>query len=240
MLETFSSIVPLFLQYGYWFMIGGSFIEGFNMMILAGFLSSTGYFNLWFSLIAVAAGHTLSGYAWYAVGYWSGAPAMEKWGHRIRLTEEKQRRMKEYFARYSGRTILITKFTFALTIATMIFAGSMRMDFRRFSLWNITGSFGWSIITIAIGYLFGESYKVAREYITNIGIGIAFVVGAGVVLFFIRQAVKTAFVRNKVDRFWVKIDELRAVLAVGGKTERLEDIFPREPGLFREKESDKE
>lgn len=240
MLETFGAIVPLFLEYGYWFMIAGAFIEGFNMMILAGFLSSIGHFNLWLSLIAVATGHTLSGYAWYAVGYWSGAPAMEKWGHRIRLTEDKQQRMKEYFARYSGSTILITKFTFALTIATMIFAGSMRMNFRRFSLWNILGSFGWGIITVAIGYLFGESYKVAREYITNIGIGIAFVVGAGVVLFFIRQAVKTKFVRDRVDLFWVKIQELRGVLRAEGEHKKAEELFPQEPGLFGRGKSDKE
>jgi len=131
-------------------------------------------------------------------------------------SQEKSRRIIEkvekYFNRHSGKAIFITKFTFSLTIATLIMAGSLKYNLKKFSWYNFLGSIGWVAVTLFIGYFFGQSYKFFLVYLRNLTYFIVFLGGAVALiyllkLFFKSTFVRTLFISEKIKEFSEKIKD---------------------------------
>ncbi len=162
-------------------------------------------------------GETLNGYAWYYVGYFAGAKPIDKWGRTKPRSRKVIERVQWYFERYSGRAIVFTKLTWSLTIATLIMAGSLKYNLRKFSLYNFLGSTGWIFLTFFVGYFFGQSYKFFLVYLKNVTYLIAFLGGAVALVYILKWVFREAFlksliaaskirnisdkIRNKIDKF---------------------------------------
>ncbi len=187
---------PELVEHKYLFLFLGAAIEGMNSMILAGFLVSIGSIALLPMFLLCVLGETINGYAWYIVGYFAGAKPIDKWGRgkpKSRMIIEK---VEEYFSKYSGRAILLTKLTWSLTIATLIMAGSFKYNLRKFSWYNFLGSAGWAALTFFTGYFFGQSYKLLLIYLTNVFYVLAFLGGAVTIVYFIKISFRSAFIRS--------------------------------------------
>jgi len=168
-------------------------------MILGGFLVSTGFVAFLPMLLLFMLGETINGYAWYAVGYFAGSKPIDKWGRSKPKSEKIINTVQHYFEKHSGKAILITKFTFSLTIATMIMAGSLKYDLRKFSFYNFIGSLGWACITFFSGYFFGQSYKLLFRYLTDIVYIFVFLGGAVALIYILQWMLKSAFVRAVLE-----------------------------------------
>src|SRR3989338_9357614 len=153
-------------------------------MVLGGFLVSVGTVKLLpiFSIFTI--GYILNGYLWYTIGYFAGAKPIDKWARKDKKGRQIVEKVEEYFHKYSGRAIIFTKFTFSLTIATLIMAGSLKYNLKKFSLYNFIGSVGWVSLTLFIGYFFGQSYKFFFSYIKGFTYILLFL-GAAIALVYI-------------------------------------------------------
>ena len=196
LLQFLESHFPLLIAHKYLFLFLGGMIEGLNSMVLGGFLVSVNSIKPLPAFLLFILGYTINGYAWYAVGYFAGAKPIDKWGRK----DEKSRRIIEkvehYFSKYSGRAIIITKFTFSLTVATLITAGSLKYNLKKFSIYNFIGSIGWVCVTMFIGYFFGESYKLFIVYLKHFTYGLVFLGGAIVIVYLIKLTFGTAFIKS--------------------------------------------
>lgn len=188
--------LPALVDYKYLFLFLGAAIEGMNTIVVAGFLVSVGAVKLWPTFALAVFGHTLNGYAWYAVGYYAGHKALDRWVRK----DEKGRKILEvverYLHRYSGRAIMITKFTFSLEIATLIMTGSIKYNLKKFSLYNFLGSLGWVIITMSVGIFFGESYQLLLVYLRNFTYFMLFLAGAIALVYFIKIILRSTFITS--------------------------------------------
>lgn len=206
LINFLQSYAPWLIEHRYFFLFLGSLLEGMNTMVFGGFLASVGVVKILPLFLIMTLGHTLNGYIWYFVGFFGGAKALDKWGHRRKLSHEIIKKVTDYFNRYSGRAIMITKFTFSFQIATLILAGSLKHNLKNFSKYNFYGSFGWSVITIFIGYIFGQSYNLFRIFIKNLTYFTAFLAGAIILIILIKLAMRSAFIKSL--RFEDKLREL--------------------------------
>lgn len=204
--------VPIIFAHKYLFLFLGAMIEGLNVMVLGGFLVSTGSISFLpvFSLFIL--GYTINGYIWYAVGYFAGAKPIDKWGRTKPESERIISTVQKYFERYSGKAIVLTKFTFSLTIATLIMAGSLKYNLKKFSWYNFIGSLGWVCVTLFVGYFFGQSYKFLFVYLKNFTYFIVFLGGAIVLIYTLKWVFMSAFVkallmRERVEYFSEKIKD---------------------------------
>ncbi len=186
---------PVFAQYKYLFLLVAATIEGFNSIILAGFLASIGTVLIIPAIIVCLVGDFLNGWAWYLVGYLGGAKPIDKWGRKDPKSRKIIETVENYFHRYSGRAIIFTKLTWSLTIATMIMAGSFKYNFKKFSFYNFIGGVGWVALTFAIGYLFGKGYK-AVNLVNNIAYIVLFMIGAVVLVFGLKVLFKSKFIQS--------------------------------------------
>lgn len=165
-------------------------------MVLGGFLVSVDSIRLLPTFLLFILAYTINGYIWYAVGYFAGAKPIDKWGRKDEKSRKIIEKVEKYFTKYSGRAIIVTKFTFSLTIATLIMAGSLKYNLKKFTLYNFIGSVGWVAVTLFVGYFFGESYKFFFVYLKNFTYGIVFLAGAITIVYIIKLTFGSAFVKS--------------------------------------------
>lgn len=201
-MPLFASIVdsiqnnfPALVQYKYLFLLIATSIEGFNTIILAGFLASLGSVAIIPAIIVCVIGDFLNGWMWYIVGYFGGAKPIDKWGRKDPKSRKIIETVERYFHRYSGRAIIFTKLTWSLTIATMIMAGSFKYSFRKFSYYNFIGGTGWVAITFVVGYVFGKGYR-AVSIVNNFGYILLFFVGAILLVYTLKVIFKSKFIQS--------------------------------------------
>lgn len=186
---------PILLTHRYLFVLLGATLEGINTPIISGFLASIGQLNFWGTYALLVLGHTLSGYMWYSVGYFAGGKSIDKWLRRNHNGKKVIEKVEQYFHRYSGRAIVLTKLTFSLTIATLITAGSLKYNLKRFSLYSFIGSALWISFTYFVGYFFGQSYQLFIGYIKNFVFFVLFLAIAIIVVYVLKSAFSTAFIK---------------------------------------------
>lgn len=187
--------LPILFSHTYWFLFFGAAIEGLTTLVVGGFLVSTHSVDFIPAFIAFALGHTLSGYIWYTVGYFAGSKPLDRWGRSREQSRKVIESVEHYFHRYSGRAIFVTKFTLSLTIATMIMAGSLKYDLKRFSLYNFLGSTAWAFFAMSIGYFFGQSYKLLFDYARGFLYFVLFLIVAIFVVYRLKKTFTAMFVR---------------------------------------------
>jgi len=195
-IHLFESSFPTLVEYKYLFLFLGSIFEGLNSMVLGGFLVSVGTVKLVPIFLIFTIGYVFNGYLWYTVGYFAGAKPIDKWARNDKKGRKVVEKVEEYFHKYSGRAIIFTKFTFSLTIATLIMAGSFKYDLKKFSLYNFIGSIGWVMLTLFIGYFFGQSYKFFIEYLQGLSYLVLFLGGAVALVYVLKLVLGTAFVKS--------------------------------------------
>lgn len=209
---------PFLFSYIYIFLFLGAAIEGLSTLVISGFLVSTGSIPFLPAVIAVALGETVNGFMWYAVGYYGGAKSLDRWGRGNEKSRKIIEKVEHYFHRHSGKAIFITRFTFSLTVATQIMAGSLKYDFKKYSWYNFLGSVCWTAFAISIGYFFGASYNLFLVYFKDFAYFIVFLGGAIALIYILKAIFRSAFVkaviehdrvrhyrekfRNGLDRFW--------------------------------------
>ncbi|MEK7139026.1 MAG: DedA family protein [Patescibacteria group bacterium] len=186
-------------------------VEGLNTMVLGGFLVSVNTIKLLPIFLLFILAYTINGYIWYTVGYFAGAKPIDKWGRKDRKGRKIIEKVEEYFNKYSGRAIIVTKFTFSLTIATLIMAGSLKYNLKKFSFYNFIGSVGWVVVTLFVGYFFGQSYKLFFVYLKNFTYGLVFLGGAIALIYIIKLILGSAFVKSLfiTDKIKELSDKLR-------------------------------
>ncbi len=195
-IHLFESSFPTLVEYKYLFLFLGSIFEGLNSMVLGGFLVSVGTIKLLPIFLIFTVGYVFNGYLWYSVGYFAGAKPIDKWVRKDKKGRKIVEKVEEYFHKYSGRAIVFTKFTFSLTIATLIMAGSLKYNLRKFSLYNFIGSIGWVALTLFIGFFFGQSYKFFIEYLKGFSYLILFLGGAVILVYVLKFVFGSAFIKS--------------------------------------------
>ncbi len=182
--------LPFLIKHIYLFLFIGGLFEGFNVLILSGFLASFGQVKLVFIFPILLLAHVFSGYMWYFVGYFGGAKALDKWGHRNKISHNVIDKVTNYFHRFSSRAIMFAKFTYGLEIATLIMSGSLKYNLKKFSRYNFLGSLGWVALTILVGYFFGQSFKLFFTLLKNLTIAVLFLAGAIALIYIVTILLK--------------------------------------------------
>ena len=140
-------------------------VEGPIVMITSGFLYKLGQFNilpLYFSLMA---GDFVADIGWYAVGRYGAGPIVNKFGKFLNITPEIILKIEKRFKTYQNKILFISKITmgFGFALATLIVAGILRVDFKKYALLNLAGGFIWTAILLIVGYFFGNLYFTIAE-----------------------------------------------------------------------------
>lgn len=135
----------------------GFFLPGDSLLLTAGVISAANpeRFPIWL-VCAVCFVAAVTG---DAVGYWFG----HRVGRRLyerpdsRLFKQSHLRAAEaFYEKHGGKTIVIARFLpFVRTFAPIV-AGTAKMPYRRFAIFNFTGALLWAVGVTVAGFALGS------------------------------------------------------------------------------------
>ena len=157
----------------------GFVFPGEIAVLLGGVLASQHRVSLAAAMAAASAGAIAGDTIGYEVG--------KRWGRRLihmtagRLVKRRHLdRGERYLAERGGKAVFAARFTAALRVLVPGLAGTARMPYRTFALYNVTGGIAWAVTTTLIGYLAGTSLERAEHLATRTGLAVL-----GLVLVFV-------------------------------------------------------
>ncbi len=156
----------------------GLVIPGDTVAILAGVLVSARVLDMPETLTVAFAGAAVGDSIGYELGRHLGRPWLLRHGHRFGFHRRVLARLERLFARHGGKAIVIARFIGFIRALAPFVAGSSRMPYRWFLLFNLVGAALWAVAYVSLGYLVGESWRVAERWVGRVGVVAAVVVVA--------------------------------------------------------------
>ena len=131
------------------------FLPGDSLLFAAGVFSADGGgLNLVATLLVFYVAAILGNTSNYWIARFFGARIIDS-GKVKALTPERMAKLDDFFERYGGLTIVITRFMpFFRTFAPFI-AGTGHMNFGKFTFFNARGGLSWVSLFVLVGYFFG-------------------------------------------------------------------------------------
>ena len=154
------------------------------IMPFSGYLVCLGRFNLHWASLAGAAGCAVGSIIAYAVGYWGGRPAVEKYGKYILLRREEFEKADRWFINNGDWIVFVSRLLPVIRTFISLPAGIARMNFPRFVAYSFLGSVPWCYFLTYVGLLLGRNWPAIGKYFHRadlvIGMAIALAVIYGV------------------------------------------------------------
>lgn len=129
------------------------------IMPFAGYLVSTGRFDLWLAATAGAAGSCVGSAVAYAAGFYGGRPFVLHWGRFVLLSPEDLARAERFFARFGAPAVLIGRMLPVVRTFIALPAGMARMPQLRFQIYTFVGSWPWCLMLAYIGEVLGKHWE---------------------------------------------------------------------------------
>ena len=147
------------------------FLPGDSLLFAAGVFSADGGgLNIFVTLAVFYAAAILGNTSNYWIARFFGSRIIDS-GKVKALTPERMAKLDEFFEKYGGLTIVITRFMpFFRTFAPFI-AGTGHMNFGKFTFFNTIGGISWVSLFVLVGYFFG-GIPFVQEHFEVIVLGI--------------------------------------------------------------------
>jgi len=194
-----SALLSYFAHYGYWVVFFGVMLEnagipvpGETILLAAGFFAAQGHFHLWEVMAIAAVGAVLGDNAGYWIGHRLGRATLERYGRYIGLTHARVLHMDRFFQAHGNKTILVARFITGLRVFAALLAGSARMPWPTFAIYNLLGAVLWAVAISLAGFFFGRSWDALERWIKGAGL-----VALGIVVII---AITIAFNRRRKQK----------------------------------------
>ena len=128
------------------------------IMPFAGYLVSTGRFNLFLVATAGAIGCNLGSIVAYWIGAWAGRPFVERFGKFVLIDVHDLDRATRFFEKYGSITVLIGRLLPVVRTFVALPAGIARMSQLRFHIYTFVGSWPWCFVLAYVGKKLGEQW----------------------------------------------------------------------------------
>ena len=139
-------------------------------MVTGGILASFGVLGLSETLVVAVAGALTGDNIGYWLGRRLGRPWLERHGRRIGVDLAMLHRVDDLFARHGGKAVLVGRFIGFLRAMAPFAAGSARMRYATFVVYNAVGATAWAIGFVLLGYFLGESWPLVERWFGRVGI----------------------------------------------------------------------
>jgi membrane-associated protein len=163
---VFQILSDFFARYGYWVVFFGVMLEnagvpvpGETVLIFSGFLAYHGEVRLGRAILTAIAGATLGDSLGYCLGRFGGAAVYERYVHRFRILARQFDRSRALFLKYGHWAVFAGRFITGLRVFAGPLAGTFRLAYWRFLLFNFTGAVAWATTFGCVGFLFGSNWQ---------------------------------------------------------------------------------
>ena len=144
----------------------GFFLPGDYLLFLAGLFTASGILEV--GIVELCAGLILAAVLGNFVGYFFGrraGPTLFKRDDSFLFKKKYIVVAEEFYHKYGATALVLGRFLPIIRTFAPIFAGIVRVDFKKFILYNIVGAFMWVLILTLAGYFLGKEFPQIINYI---------------------------------------------------------------------------
>jgi membrane protein DedA with SNARE-associated domain len=151
------------------------------------YAGTSNQFSIAYVILAAFAGAVLGA----SIGFWLGRaigfPLIVRYGPHIGLTEMRIKMAQYLFWRHGGKVVFFGRFVALLRALAGFFAGTSRMPWSRFLVFNVCGAAVWAALYGIAAYLLGDEVKHLSGRISTVMLVVAAAAIVGGVVFLRRR-----------------------------------------------------
>jgi membrane-associated protein len=152
----------------------GFFLPGDSLIVTAGLLCATmGVMNVWLLGLLLTVASVIGNAVGYEVGKNVG-PRLFTREDSILFNKKHLYRASQFYEKHGGKTIIIARFMPIVRTFVPVVAGMGRMNYRRYTMYNIIGGIGWIWSMLLIGYFLGRYIPGVEKHIEIMILAIIF------------------------------------------------------------------
>ena len=167
----------------------GFFLPGDSLIFISGMICVSKPellgVNLAVLILSLAGAAIIGNITGYWFGYRVGPPLFER-KDSIIFKKRYLKATQNFYNRYGGKTLILGRFLPIIRTFAPILAGVIRIDFKKFMMYNIIGAFAWIGILASVGYFLG-TYDWVQKNIGYIVIGLIIVTTIPVITTFVKE-----------------------------------------------------
>ncbi|MDG2534785.1 DedA family protein [Sphingomonas sp. HITSZ_GF] len=153
------------------------------IMSVAGIAAGQGKMDFVLLVLTGTAGCAVGNLFWWEIGRRFGykrlEPLVRRWGRWLTLEWEDIEKLRRFFDRWGGITVLVFRFMPIGRTVISIPAGLMHMPLGRFLIYTTIGSAIWNTILVGVGYWLGTNFETIDHWIAPISIAAIAAVAIG-------------------------------------------------------------
>jgi len=94
---------------------------------------------------------------------------------------------RNFYEKHGGKTLFVGRFLPIIRTFAPILAGVIKVDFKKFMLYNIVGAFCWIGSVAGIGYFLGAKFPQTKDYLGYIVIGLIIITSIPVLITYFKE-----------------------------------------------------
>jgi len=131
-------------------------LPGESVLVFASVLAGRGELSLLPLMLSAWAGAVLGDNIGYLIGRRLGRAIILRYGGKIGINADRLSRVEAVFARYGPVTVAFARFVNILRQLNGVVAGMLKMDWRRFLVFNALGGALWVSVWTLTGFYLGK------------------------------------------------------------------------------------
>ncbi len=161
------------------------FLPGDSLLFVAGALAALGGMDIVILVSSLCVAATLGNMLNYQIGRFIG-PRVFKWEDSLFFNKAALNKTEAFYEKHGGKTLVLSRFLPLFRTFAPFVAGVGRMDYLRFSFFNLIGAGLWVVSLTLAGYFFGNLPWVQKN-LTSVILGIIVVSLIPVVIGWFKQ-----------------------------------------------------
>jgi membrane protein DedA with SNARE-associated domain len=177
------TIDHLLSTYGYWVVFLAITVESLGiplpgettLITAALYAGSTHHLNIVLIIVVASAAAIIGDNIGYAIGRVGGYRLLRRYGRYVRIDDAKIKLGRYLFDRHGGVVVFFGRFVSVLRTYAAFLAGTNRMEWHKFLLYNAAGGILWATTYALAAYLAGDVIRRVGTIITIVSLVVAIV-----------------------------------------------------------------
>lgn len=191
-------LIVVYAETGLFF---GFFLPGDYLLFMAGLFCATGILDV--SIYLLLGGLMIAGILGNYTGYWFGyrtGPLLFNRNESIFFKKRYVVMAEAFYEKYGGMALVLGRFFPIIRTFAPIFAGVVKVDIKKFTIYNIIGSVAWVCTLTLIGFFLGLKYPGIKDYLQYIIVGLIVITAIPLVVAFARRKGLIDTEENKTNK----------------------------------------
>jgi membrane-associated protein len=167
----------------------GFFLPGDYLLFLAGMFVATGRLDV--GILTMILGLIIAAFTGNLVGYWFGyrtGPLLYKRSDSFFFKRKYLKAAEVYYKKQGAFALILGRFVPIVRTFAPIFAGVVKLEYKKFIFLNLAGAILWITSLTLIGYFLGKQFESEIEnYLGYIIIGFIIVTTVPLIIAFLRR-----------------------------------------------------